>query len=154
MKKADSMKDILKKLKSFSKHHDVVTPISLQEIENFETLNKIILPKSLKELLISFDGGELFVPGTTFFVIGTNKKRPQLRKVNSKANRAIYTIPKNYLIIAKLNFGDFICINLNKPYDVIEWDHETDKLFCRWDSLIEFLKDSIASFEMYEESTL
>lgn len=147
------MKDILEKLNLFSKFHDIVASISLQEIENFETVNKIILPNSLKELLISFDGGELFVPGTTFFGIVANKKRPELRKINSKANRAIYTIPKNYLIIAKLNFGDFICINLNKPYDVIQWDHETDKLFCRWDSLKEFLKDIIASFEMYEERT-
>ena len=83
--------------------------------------------------------------------INQSSKRKTLREANSKVSRGNYTIPSNYLVVAKLNFGDLICVNLNNPFNVIQWDHETDEQYCFWDSLFEWLEESIKEYKDYEE---
>ena len=59
----------------------------------------------------------------------------------------MFKIPNNYLIFAKVNYGDLLCINLNEEHEVIQWDHELDEEFCKWESLEEWLEDSINNYE-------
>lgn len=115
-------------------------------IQLFQQQNNIRLPRPLIELLICFDGGEIFVPGTIIFGIGESNK-VDLKTANSKKKRSVFKIPNNYLIFAKVNYGDLLCINLNEEHEVIQWDHELDEEFCKWESLEEWLEDSINNYE-------
>ena len=145
------MQKVLKKLIGLKTSNDIVPPINLGEITKFETSNNLFLPVELKELYQKFDGGEVLIPGPTIFGIKPCEKRADLKKANSYEKRIIFSIPNNYLIIAKLNFGDYICINLNTPHDIIQWDHENDKIFCSWNNLEEWLQENIDSFEEFED---
>lgn len=147
------MKEIIKKLLKFKVHNDVEPPINLNEIKAFESENNLLLPYELKELYQEFDGGEFLIPGPKVFGLKDSGNRESLRVANSQKVRSNFSIPKNYLIIAKLNYGDYICINLNEPFDIVQWDHENDQSFCTWKSLKEWLKDNIDSFEKFEEQT-
>ena len=52
-----------------------------------------------------------------------------------------------YLIIADLNYGDSICIDLESSngYDatVIQWDRETHSVSRSWNGLVEWLMDTL-----------
>lgn len=137
---------IFKELKNFSNEMDFNPAVSCDEIKNFETENGISLPTSYKELLTHFDGGEIFVPGTLFFGIKNYPGCPSIKEVNSKSKRSLINIPNDNLIIAELNFGDFIAIDLNTE-EVIQWDHECDEEFDRWDTLCDFIEFLITSYE-------
>ena len=138
-------------LVSYNKCHDLCEGLSEEAISSFEKSNSITLPSELKSLYRVFDGGEIFVPGTLIYGINQSSKRKTLREANSKVSRGNYTIPSNYLVVAKLNFGDLICVYLNNPFNVIQWDHETDEQYCFWDSLFEWLEESIKEYKDYEE---
>lgn len=145
------MEEIIEKLIELKAHNDIEPPISLNEIKKFESKNNLLLPPELKNIYQEFDGGEILVPGPKIFGLKDSETRESLREANNKKIRNNFSIPRNYLIIAKLNFGDFICINLNQPFDIIQWDHENDEPFCTWNSLKEWLKDNIDLFEEFEE---
>lgn len=145
------MKEIIKKLIELKEHNDIEPPISPNEIKKFEAKNNLLLPCELKNIYQEFDGGEILIPGPKIFGLEDSEKRESLREANSKRIRNNFSIPRNYLIIAKVNFGDFICINLNQPFDIIQWDHENNKPFCTWNSLTEWLRDNIDSFEEFED---
>ena len=97
---------------SYNKCHDLCEGLSEEAISCLEKSNSITLPSELKSLYRVFDGGEIFIPGTLIYGINQSSKRKTLREANSKVSRGNYTIPSNYLVVAKLNFGDLICINL------------------------------------------
>lgn len=99
-------------LVSYNKCHDLCEGLSEEAISYLEKSNSITLPSELKSLYRVFDGGEIFIPGTLIYGINQSSKRKTLREANSKVSRGNYTIPSNYLVVAKLNFGDLICINL------------------------------------------
>lgn len=143
------MKNILKKI--LSKNNEVLLPLSIQEIDDFEKYNDLRLPKDYIELLNHFDGGEILIPGPIIFGIKENEMRKTIKEVNGKSFRKNFSIPDNYLIIGKLNYGDLICINLNKPNDVLQWDHENNERFCSWDNLFDWLNDNFSSYETFEE---
>ena len=147
------MEEIINKLIEFKSHNDVELPVNLDEIKDFELENNLQLPFELKKIYQKFDGGEILIPGPQIFGLRNSKKRENLKEANSRKIRNNFSIPKNYLIIAKLNYGDYICINLNKPFDIIQWDHESDQPFCTWNSLKEWLNDNIDSFEKFEDQT-
>ena len=140
---------IFKELKKFSNEMDFNPPVSDDEIKNFEIEHGISLPASYKELLTHFDGGEIFVPGTLIFGIKNYPCRPSIKEVNSKSKRSLISIPNDNLIIAELNFGDFIAIDLNTS-EVLQWDHECDEEFDRWHTLYDFIKFLISSYEAGE----
>ena len=140
---------IFKELKKFSNVMDFNPPVSEDEIKNFEIENGISLPASYKELLKHFDGGEIFVPGTLIFGINNYEDCPSIKEVNSKSKRSLISIPNDNLIIAELNFGDFIAIDLNTE-EVIQWDHECDEEFDKWDTLYDFIEFLITSYEAGE----
>lgn len=140
---------IFKELKNFSNEMDFNPAVSEDEIKNFERENNISLPASYKELLTHFDGGEIFVPGTLIFGINNYEDCPSIKDVNSKSKRSFISIPNDNLIIAELNFGDFIAIDLNSE-EVLQWDHECDEEFDRWGTLYDFIEFLISSYEAGE----
>lgn len=108
----------------------------------FERKNNIRLPHSYATLLECFDGGEIFVPGTVIYGTGTSGGT-SVKDANRCDIRENFSIPHNYLIFAKVNYGDFLCIDLNGNNEVIQWDHELNEEFCRWSSLEEWLGETI-----------
>lgn len=144
------MKLVLEKLMLFSRVHELNCGLTKEQIADFEVANKINLPQELKELYKQFDGGELFIPGTTVYGLFDNENTETIRNKNKKSIRGKMSMPYNYLIFAKLNYGDFVCVNLNAPYDVIQWSHEDDEVFCIWDSIEQWLSEMIADYEEYE----
>lgn len=147
------MKKTISRMINKRTNNELLPPLSGSEICEFEKNNGIMLPKDYVEILKTFDGGEILIPGPQIFGLKESEIRKSIREANNKKTRNSLSIPKNYLIIAKLNFGDFICINLNQPFDVIQWDHENDQLFCTWNSLEEWLIENIDLFEEFEEQT-
>lgn len=130
---------------------DFNCPTSEKQIKEFELNNHIKLPFELIELLLKFNGGEIFIPGTTLYGINYPD---DISNVNSSDIRKLFHIPNTYLIFGVYNFGDFICVNLNTPYDVIQWDHETDEEFYRWTNIKQWLSESIDAYEEYEGGAL
>ena len=127
-------------------------PASESDIQRFEQNFGRPLPPQMKELLRLFDGGELFVPGTRVFGVGP-ENRKTLLEVNLQRERSISGIPGDYFVFARMNFGDLLCINSNPPYDVIQWDHEQNVEFYRYNSVCDWLNEEIAENETYEAET-
>lgn len=123
---------------------------SEDKIKEFQELNKIVLPPSYVELLKRFDGGELFIPGIRIYGISEKGNCRSIKQINGKSIRKGFKIPVSLLIIGKLNYGDWICIELNDKYEIIQWDHEKDEEFCRWSCIEEWLTESIDNYTRYE----
>ena len=144
--------DIVKKLKKFPDIMELNHPITDIEIKRFQNTNGIELPNSYIELLKKFDGGEIFIPGTIIYGINTDVDNYNLKKINGKSIRENFNIPATLLIIGKTNDGDWLCINLNPKNEIIQWDHEQDEEFCRWENLEEWLTETIDEYVKYESS--
>ena len=142
---------IFESLMTYSNCHDLCEAVSKEVIYEFEQKNQILLPRELKDLYRCFDGGELFIPGTIVYGLIPSEKRKTIKEVNLKIKRSSFNIPKNYLIIAKLNFGDMICVNLKDPFDVVQWDHENNEKYCFWNSICEWLDETIQVYRDCEE---
>jgi hypothetical protein len=142
---------IFQLLMMYSECHDLCRALSKEAISKFEQQNKISLPQEMKDLYGCFDGGEIFIPGTILYGLMPSKKRKTVKEANSKLTRSKLNIPNTYLVIAKLNFGDLICVNLNAPYDVVQWDHESNEKYCFWDSIYDWLDETIRDYRTYEE---
>lgn len=138
---------IMDKLNMFGSTMEFEKPATDKEISDFQNTNGIILPPQYVDLIKTFDGGELFVPGTRFFGITKKKDYRTIKEVNGKDNRLNYSIPHSFLIIGKLNYGDLLCIDLNNNHEIIQWNHENDEEFCRWNSLEEWLLETIDDYE-------
>lgn len=87
-------------------------------ISKYESNNKMYIPDEYKSWLKFSNGGELFVPGTILFGIESDVSPIDQEKTLRYANRSeirkrMFSIPLSYLVVGKLNFGDFICIDLN-----------------------------------------
>lgn len=112
-------------------------------ISAFENDNSVQLPKSFRELLKFFNGGKIYSPGTIIY--GIDSEDVDSFKYITKANKTALKIPENYYIIAKLNYGDYICLNFLPPYDVIQWDNTNKRKYLSWTSL-ELWLESIIDF--------
>ncbi|MEE0913161.1 MAG: SMI1/KNR4 family protein [Ruminococcus sp.] len=118
-------------------------PVSKEVLDSFLRENKNGIAPSYLDLLSCFNGGEIFIPGTVVFGIGTHNDV----FAQNESLRVLLDVPRNYLIFAKLNFGDYVCVNNEKPYNVIQWDHENNELFCEWDSIYEWLEELVIDFD-------
>ena len=130
-------------LNQYPKEMDLQPSASEKEINDFQTETGILLPEELKALYRLFNGGEIFVPGTTIFGFTRRGRVPSLQEINDSERRGTDSIPDQYLIIAKLNFGDYICIDTSGSGHLIQWDHEIDKEESEWADLEEWLADEI-----------
>lgn len=145
-----NLKQLYKRIENHKSAMDLNRPINSDVLKCFEVSNGIKLPEKYKLLLTLFNGGELFVPGITIYGIGISEGF-DLKFANRSALRSQFRIPNNYLIFGKVNYGDFLCIDLKQPYDVIQWDHENDEKYCSWESIEEWLYETIAEYEKYEK---
>lgn len=120
-------------------------------LATYEEVWHLRLPPSLRALLSCFNGGEIFVPGTVIY--GANPEGPYSLAL-ANAGKGRFSIPEQYLVFAKLNFGDLMVINTEVPYDVIQWDHEVDEAFDRWEGLEIWLNEAIQDYDAYAEEEL
>lgn len=142
---------LYEQLLKYSSVMNLNKPLNPEVLNSFHTENQIEIPAPLVALLGYFNGGEIFIPGTTIYGIDTRDVKKNIKYANRGDIRRLFHIPNTYLIFAKMNFGDFICINLNPPFDVIQWDHEQDEVYLTWDSIEEWLVEEIDNYSEYEE---
>lgn len=135
------MKELVNQILSFG-NSELMMPCSNEAIQKYQKENKIELPKSYHELINLFNGGELFIPGTIIYGIDCEN---DVIKANQTIKKTM-SIPEDYLIFGKYNFGDYLCIQMDKPECVIQWDHENNELFDRWSSLIAWLDELIKDY--------
>lgn len=138
------MKDIIEKLVNYKNIMRFETGASEDLISNFEREKDIKFPEDYKEWLLFSNGGEIFVPGTEFYSIDELKTNIHTRIDSSR--------PKSLLAIGKLNFGDPIFLDPSNS-NIVQWDHETDEEFLRWDNFASFLKEQIEEYNEYEKDT-
>nr|MCR5206684.1 SMI1/KNR4 family protein [Lachnospiraceae bacterium] len=81
-------------------------------------------------------------PGTILYGIAHSVGHHTLSEINRKSQT--FKIPETMLIIGRLNYGDLFCIDLDNQ-NIIQWDHEMNVEFCRWNSLEEWLEEIIAN---------
>jgi cell wall assembly regulator SMI1 len=98
------------------------------------------------------NGGGLFIPGTVLSESYIPFNAPKKRGV-SYLNDSFYPerrpvgLPDRYLIIADLNYGDTICIDLmaSNMYDapIIQWDKDMKDISRSWCGLVEWIMDEL-----------
>lgn len=137
------MKDIFEKLFKYKAVMQFNPPVD----ETAAAGAKEVIPAPLMEMYRIFNGGEIFVPGTKIYGLTGDDK--DIITLNQSKTRKMFEIPEEYLIFARMNFGDYICINKEEPYDLIQWDHENDEEFYSWDSMEEWLNETIEDYERY-----
>lgn len=144
-----SLETVLTRLTAYPDVMDFKSPAGEEELNRYEKETGLVIPGPLRELLRFSNGGEIFVPGTVFF--GTEKDAlvPDL----AGANGAGYFgdgvhIPGDLLVFACFCFGDPVCISTDGTGAVIQWDLEEDEVYLVWDSLEDFLEDSIEDYEV------
>lgn len=120
-------------------------PASDVDVKFLNIIKNMKARLSYKSLLKCFNGGEVFIPGTTIYGLYESDSNYSLKKVNSKDLKKSMGIPNNYLIIAKLNFGDYICIN-QESGTIIQWDHENQNIFLQWNSLEDWFEEMIDDY--------
>ena len=131
------MQAVFEKLQQYKDKMEFNTPISAEASRDWQRR----VPAPLLELYHLFNGGEILVPGTRIF--GLTGGEDDIIAINNSDIRAMFAIPESYLIFAKLNFGDYICINRETPFDVIQWDHENNEEYDSWDLLGNWLAEHL-----------
>jgi cell wall assembly regulator SMI1 len=132
--------------------HSLNDGIGLEAIENLQNELNIQIPEIYKNFLQVCNGGELFIPGTVLSEIyipafGPKQRGSSYLNDSFKKERRPPEMPDTYLIIADLNYGDTICIDLESSdeYDakVIQWDRETHSVSRTWSGFVEWLMDTL-----------
>ena len=144
---------IFDELKKFDSVMELNKPLTKGQLQEFQNSNGIIFPQAYTNMLEKFDGGEIFIPGTVLYGIIGDGHRLTVREIKRKNTRKDFSIPRTYLIFGKNNYGDFICIDLNGQNEIIQWDHESDEEFCRWDNLEAWFVETISDYKRYECGT-
>lgn len=139
-----SILSVFEKLKKYADVMEFNAPATEKELCEFNDYLNDKNPKEFKALLKCFNGGEIFIPGTIIYGVGGTTDDTVVAH-NSYEVKSRYKIPNDYLVIGKMNFGDYICIDLNDN-SVVQWDHENNEEFIRWDSLEDWLLESIDDY--------
>lgn len=134
--------------------------VTTEDIDNFENTYNLTLPPEYKEMLMLFNGGQLSTFETQILTIKTantdenyNSNRLTVEFLNRPEHRGATNNPlfQHYIVIAKLCFNDLICINLREPYDIVQWDHQTDNVVNKWISLKEWLETEINCYHQAQQ---
>ncbi|MWC30013.1 SMI1/KNR4 family protein [Paenibacillus sp. MMS18-CY102] len=132
--------------------HSLNEGIDESSIEDLESMLKVKFPKVYKDFLQICNGGELFIPGTVISEIYTTTSGPKQRggsylNDSFMIERRRPGMPDTYLIIADLNYGDTICLDLdtNNGYEstVVQWDREAQEVSRSWGSFVEWIMDTL-----------
>lgn len=104
-----------------------------ETISKFEIEHNITLPCEYKKLLKYSNGASLFAGDVILFSISNDKN-------------AFKTIDDNLLVIGKYNFGDLLCINLERE-TVVQWSIENNNIFLEHFNIKEWIIFSIEEME-------
>lgn len=149
-----SIKALYQQLSNYENVMDLENPLNRNVLERFQSVNDITFPNQLVELFSCFNGGELFVPGTLVYGIENSDPKKTIKFANRRDFRKNFRIPESYLIFARLNYGDLICIDLNEPHRLIQWDHEMDEEYCSWSNIEEWLSETIDAYNEFEDGVI
>lgn len=138
-----NLHEIYNELNKYSDSMSLAPPATESNIVAFENDNSIQLPKPFIELLKLFNGGNIQISGIEIY--GINREETKNFTYISQVNRKSLKLPENYYIIAKLNYGDYICLNFLPPHDVIQWDNTNKSKYLSWNSLESWL-ESLLNF--------
>ena len=131
--------------------HQLNIGARIDEIHNFEEKYKVNLPKVYKDFLQVSNGGEIFFPGTVFAEVYISQSGPMIDGVfyldSSFYIKDKEDLPHEYLPIAILNYGDIVCIDLQKSNDyeapVVQWDIESKEISRKWNRIVDWLMDAL-----------
>jgi hypothetical protein len=130
--------------------------VEVSVVEEFEKDNNIVLPRQYKDFLQLYNGGELFRPGTKLAEIysgKTNEKKIGIPYLDESLlrHRRLPGMPDDLLIIADMNYGDLICIVLdrnNGESEVVQWSIEDNDISRKWNSFTEWLLSTLEEGSM------
>jgi hypothetical protein len=125
-------------------------PATAESISKVEKALNAVLPAAYREWLGFSNGGEIFVPGTIFYGTDGNNS---LANNNTSKLREQFSIPKNLVIIGQMNFGDFVCADLNTQ-QIVQWSHDDGEEFLRWDNFYIFLDNEISDYIKMERNNV
>lgn len=145
-----TLNEIIKLLRSYADVMEFMPPVSMIDVFSYEKKMGHKLPESYVNLLKQFNGGEIFIPGTEIYGVRPRERYYSLDDANMSEKRSALSIPDDYLIVGKLNFGDLICIDLNGSGEVIQWDHENDEEYLRWNSINNWLTEIIGDYQLVD----
>lgn len=117
---------------------DLNPPASEQQIQAWEEAHGWKIPEEYAAFLLTFNGGEIYVPGVVLFGVDPVDSWCSLSEHNCPEFRG--KLDEEYLIIGKKNYGNPICIYTGEEQDeelcmIVEWELETQEPFQYWDSL-------------------
>ena len=138
------MNQVLQKLLDSGFPMDFQPAAAPRDIEAFERRMGVRLPAAYREWLTFSDGGEILVPGTQFYGIHGDGG-DTLHARNAAAHRGRFSLPESLYIVGRTNFGDILCMDLAGG-ELVQWDHETDEEFMRWDSLFAYMDEGLRSY--------
>jgi hypothetical protein len=131
--------------------HTLRPGATIEEIVAAEKKLSIALPDSYRDFLRGWNGGSLFHDTIVIFGVpraaNDSDQTDNLITIN---NLKWPGMPVSYLVIAAYNYGDEICLVVEKTdpdedVGVIRWDHETGKAVHKWPSLEAWLKSEMTS---------
>lgn len=121
--------------------------ISVDIIERFERKYNIQLPSDYKFFLSIYNGGTLFYTGTSLASVYDEECGIEVRCGNYLHLNLKNKWPDmgdELLIIADLNFGDMICLDMERNV-IVQWDHEIGEEVYEWNSFSDWLRDELES---------
>ena len=125
--------------------HELKKGIGKEKIKIFEKKTGIVLPDDYMEFLTIYNGGEIFIPGTSIAGIYDEEMKEKERFGNYLDDNLQKKWPDmgdELLIVADLNYGDMICID-EKNNVIVQWDHEKGEVVEEWDSFSSWLKEEM-----------
>ncbi|MCP3742655.1 SMI1/KNR4 family protein [Rossellomorea sp. BNER] len=151
--KNDDLRPFFEEINKYTDNvHSLNKEVELADISKLEIELNIQIPRIYKDFLQVCNGGELFIPGTVLSEIythssGTKQRGGSYLNDSFKKERRPHGMPDKYLIIADLNYGDTICMDLEggNEYDarIVQWDRESQTVSRSWDSFVEWLMDAL-----------
>lgn len=118
-------------------------PATADEIRTAEQCLCATFPSEYSDWLLLSDGGEICPPGLSLYGVSVrNLSREELLAFENRLTfrRDVLHMPTGLLIIGKLCFGDYICLNMEEGNQVVQWDVENETPFLVWASLCSYLE--------------
>ena len=125
--------------------HEFKKGIRKEKIKLFEKKTGIVLPDDYMEFLTIYNGGEIFIPGTSIAGIYDEEQEEKEKFGNYLDDNLQKKWPDmgdKLLIVADLNYGDMICIDEENNV-IVQWDHEKGEIVEEWDSFSSWLKEEM-----------
>jgi len=125
--------------------HELKKGIRKEKIKLFEEKTGIVLPDDYMEFLTIYNGGEIFIPGTSIAGIYDEEQEEKEKFGNyldGNLQKKWPDMGDKLLIVADLNYGDMICIDEENNV-IVQWDHEKGEIVEEWDSFSSWLKEEM-----------